>query len=120
MLIIWYLSFVFVVVIVTIAAMKKLNNTNKLRSRRIKLYVVAVFIGIVLLLTIMAYQGVISSPTSWWSLLIGAGQVPIKALTDHQQSTSDGSTEFFGIMFDAGSTGSRIHVFKLQQDPTGQ
>lgn len=120
MLIIWYLCFVFVVIILTTVAMRKLNNTNKLRSRRIKLYVVAVFFGIVLLLTIMAYQGVINLQMSWWSLLIGAGQVPIKALTDHQQSTLDGSTEFFGIMFDAGSTGSRIHVFKLQQDPTAK
>ncbi|XP_025034124.1 ectonucleoside triphosphate diphosphohydrolase 6 isoform X1 [Pelodiscus sinensis] len=33
---------------------------------------------------------------------------------DHEKLTTD-HTEFYGIMFDAGSTGTRIHIFKFTQ-----
>lgn len=36
----------------------------------------------------------------------------------HQAVTTDLSV-FYGIMFDAGSTGTRIHIFKFAQQPRG-
>lgn len=37
---------------------------------------------------------------------------------DHQTSAADLSV-FYGIMFDAGSTGTRIHIFKFTQKSKG-
>lgn len=37
---------------------------------------------------------------------------------NHQALTTDLSI-FYGIMFDAGSTGTRIHIFKFTQQPKG-
>lgn len=37
---------------------------------------------------------------------------------NRQALTSDLSV-FYGIMFDAGSTGTRIHIFKFTQQPKG-
>lgn len=49
-------------------------------------------------------------------------QLPQYSMGTHKHSTSAHvvSENFqYGIMFDAGSTGTRIHIFKFQMEPNG-
>lgn len=53
--------------------------------------------------------------------LVGATEGVAESRMDklsHQALTTELSV-FYGIMFDAGSTGTRIHIFKFTQQPKG-
>lgn len=73
---------------------------------------------------IMAFVAIYVAYIKWHldsKPIVGATEGVVDSKGDklnHQTLTTDPSV-FYGIMFDAGSTGTRIHIFKFTQQPKG-